>query len=108
MPAPERALLSPERMIGSRHWISLTWNRGREQSFGYEIAWSAAESKSPARFPARAQFLNFYFTIYDSMPGGNNKIAAWVFFAHRRGSSVGSIRAVSSVRIASEAMSRIW
>jgi hypothetical protein len=98
MPLPGRSLVPLESTVG---------DRGCGRSIEHEIAWLAAESKSPARFPTRAHFLIFYFTIDDSMSGGNYKIAAWVFFAHRRNCSVGSISTVSSVRIAGEPMSQI-
>jgi hypothetical protein len=109
MPVPERALLFrlKERLeAGTR--FPRCGNRGRERSVGYEIASRAAESKSPAQFPARAHFLIFYFTIDDSTSRGNNKIAARIFFVHGRGCSVGAISTVSSARIAGEPMSQIW
>jgi hypothetical protein len=40
--------------------------------------------KNPARYPARAQFLNFYFTIDDSSVGSNNNSMHDVRFPAQR------------------------
>jgi hypothetical protein len=54
MPAPGRALL-PDTSL---------------------LTWPPTESKSPARFPARAHFLSFNFKIRDSRRESNNNLPA--------------------------------